>query len=908
MATRLYDPNQGSVHLDGHNVKELNVRFLRSNIGLIQQESTLLDRSILGNIALGLVNSPDHTHLKPVLQSSRLDDVADMVREGKDMMEAAKEQGEDVFEVIQLVKEAAVVADAINFISRLKGNFGTLVGSAGNLISGGQKQRIALARALVKKPRILILDEATASLDSASERRVQAAIEQVAVGRTLITIAHRLSTIRNADNIIVMRNGRVVEQGAHAELIAQGGAYADLVHLQELNVRPDREENSSGSSVTDDTISGKSITRVNSGDEKSLAKVVADETTSIEKGEAEAAEESDGIVHQKNAWDVTKFLGIMFRPYILFLLVAVIGAVIVGGTYSAAAVIFGNTVGELSPCNGVDGIKSAGRFYGLLFFVLAVVEFFANFASWSLFGLVAEKIIYKIKVLAFRSLLEQDKQWHQSEGRSPLTLLSLIAKDGNALSGLTGSVIGTVLSILVNLIVAIVLAHIVAWKIALVCLAVVPLMLGSGMMRFISYARFEERHAAAFAKSLGIAVEAVDSIKTITSLSLEHEVLGTFIRSLRGPNSEMAKQSAYTNLWLAISYGLGNFLYALAYWWGAKRVIAGDYSQTQFFIVLMALLVSAQLWGHMFALAPDVSRAFGSAAKILSILEIGSTKKLSRSSQSLGLGAGDTADVEASVIVEKPVETGRAGSSVAFKGVEFSYPSRPDVQILHGLNIKIEAGKFAALVGPSGAGKSTIISLVERMYTPSAGSIEIDGHDITKHKGIAFRDNIALVPQDSVLFEGTIRFNVSLGARPGEEATSAEIEEACRLANIHDTIASLPDGYDTHCGPNSNQLSGGQKQRLSIARALVRKPQLLLLDESTSALDAESERLLQDGLKKATQNITVIAIAHRLHTIRNADVIFLIEDGKCVDQGTHADLSKRSESYRVNALYQSVDG
>jgi ABC-type multidrug transport system fused ATPase/permease subunit len=210
-------------------------------------------------------------------------------------------------------------------------------------------------------------------------------------------------------------------------------------------------------------------------------------------------------------------------------------------------------------------------------------------------------------------------------------------------------------------------------------------------------------------------------------------------------------------------------------------------------------------------------------------------------------------------------------------------------------------------VGPSGAGKSTIISLVERLYAPSAGSVEINNRDIA-HSDISFRHNIAYVPQQSVIFNGTVRFNLTLGARPGQQPSQADLEEACKLANIHDTIIAMPNGYDSDCGPNGDRLSGGQKQRLAIARALVRKPQILLLDESTSALDAESERLLQDGLEKATRHMTVVAIAHRLYTIRKADVIFLIEEGRCVDQGTHAQLVQRSESYRVNALSQAVDG
>jgi ABC-type multidrug transport system fused ATPase/permease subunit len=276
---------------------------------------------------------------------------------------------------------------------------------------------------------------------------------------------------------------------------------------------------------------------------------------------------------------------------------------------------------------------------------------------------------------------------------------------------------------------------------------------------------------------------------------------------------------------------------------------------------------------------------------------MGSTKKLSAPLARVW-------DVEAAIASEKP-RLSAGGISVVFKQVFFSYPARPDTRILHGLDLSIQPGQFAALVGPSGAGKSTIISLIERLYTPESGTVEIDGHNIA-YGDTSCRHAIAYVPQQSVMFDGTVRFNLTLGARPGQTVSQMELEEACKSANIHDTIMQLPDGYDTVCGPNGGRLSGGEKQRLAIARALVRKPQLLILDESTSALDAGSERLLQDGLEKAAKHMTIIPIAHRLYTIRKADVIFLIENGRCVDQGTHAQLMQRSESYRINARNQAV--
>ena len=904
MVLRLYDPDSGDVLFDGRNIRDLNVKSLRSHFSLVQQDPSLLDRSILENIAHGLVNSSAHPYLQAILVGPTLAQLAAELRKGNPLDQVVQKHGKEVVEIVDMVKKAAVIADADRFINRLEGGYGTLTGSRGTLLSGGQKQRISIARALVKNPTVLVLDEATASLDSISEQRIQVALDKAAVGRTVIVIAHRLSTIKAADNIVVMRDGRVVEQGSHTELLDRGGAYAELVSLQNLSSESSGPESSP-----------HALTAVNSVEDlkehkpQSVELVVLPQPSSkpLAQTQDKADDAARGIDAKRSLWSIVKDISPLFRRYALMLVAALAGAILVGSTYSASALIFGNTVGALSPCEPPDSIRHAGRFFGLLFFVLAVVEFFANIVSWSGFGWVAERVLFKVRVLMFRSLLEQDLHWHQSDGRSPSSLLNLITKDGASLGGLTGSIIGTILSILVNLVVAIIMTHIIAWKIALVCLAGVPIILTFGYMQLVVLARFEAKHQEAFAKSVGITVEAVEQIKTVAVHGLEDETLQTYRRSLKGPVRETTRKSAYAQMWLALSYGFPTFIYALAYWWGTKQIIAGEYNQVEFFIVLLSLLMSAQLWGQMFALAPDVSRAKHAVGRILNLLDLGSTKQLSRSLKEVQLRVEEEVDMEKEgETTEKSPMVG-GGVAVGLDKVTFAYPARPDVQVLHGIDIDVKSGQFAALVGPSGAGKSTIIALLERMYHPSSGTVSINNMDISKREGSSFRDQIALVPQDSVLFEGTVRFNVSLGSRPGYEVSNAEIEEACKLANIHDTIMALPNGYDTDVGAGGNQLSGGQKQRLAIARALVRKPRLLLLDESTSALDAESERLLQDGLEQAARGITVIAIAHRLHTIRKADVIFLIEEGKCVDRGTHEELLERSASYRVNALHQAVD-
>lgn len=905
LVTRLYDPTQGQVLFDGHDLRDVNPRDLRSFLSLVQQEPSLLDRSLLENIAHGLINSnhPSHAHLKATLLSTDLADLASEVRGGKDLTAAAEARGPNVAEIVGLVTKAASLADADGFISVLQHGYGTVVGSSGRLISGGQKQRVALARALVKDPAVLILDEATASLDSRSEQRIQRAISNIASGRTIITIAHRLSTITSADNIIVMHKGHIVEQGNHATLMAKNGTYAELVKLQTLASKDETTINIDAASKSDQTSSSEADIEKSAillDDFGDAEKIPVSTTAAPVADAAEEAEEPE--TPKKSLWALAKGYAPALRPHLLFIFLALLGSSVVGGAFSGEAVIFGNTVGSLNPCHSADSIRSRGNFFGLMFFILAIIEFFANVVSWSGFGWVSEKIVYAVRVLSFRSLFEQDLQWHQSEGRTPALLLSYITRDGNALAGLSGSVIGTLFSISVNLIAAIILTHIIAWRIALVCLALVPLLLGAGLMELHVLGKFEERHENAYTKSVDIGVEAITSIKTIASLSLEEETLRTYRRSLKGPRKETFKVTMHASLWQAMTYFLGNLVNALAYWWGAKQIIAGNYTQTQFLIVVFSLLVSALLWSQMFALAPELSSARAAMARILSLIEIGSDKMQGHVRSP---PTNDSNDPEATA-EPKPIASNHEASSMQLRDVHFAYPARPDIKVLNGLSIDIRPGQFCALVGPSGAGKSTIISLVERLYTPESGAILVDGVDITKHRDVSFRDTMALVPQESVLFEGSIAFNVGLGARPDHEATMDEIVEACKLANIHDVIESLPDGYQTLCGPNGSQFSGGQKQRLSIARALVRKPKLLILDESTSALDAESEKLLQDGLERAAKGITVIAIAHRLHTIRKADVIFLIEGGKCVDRGTHEELLQRSESYRANVMHQTV--
>ncbi|KAI4120369.1 MAG: hypothetical protein LQ338_007068 [Usnochroma carphineum] len=902
LLTRLYDPCAGVVFLGGLDISSMDVRQLRQCIATVDQDPAVLCCSVLENIAFGALDANDHD-LGRHQTGSRLSRVANIVRKGQDLHSVLSKEALAVQRLFEQVQRAAVLADAHPFIQNLQHGYATLVGTAGVELSGGQKQRLAIARALARDPPILLLDEATSALDSVSEQKILASLRENRNGKTTITIAHRLGTVKGSDRIVVMHDGRVVEAGTHNELLEVGGRYKAMLEAQAVTSLASAQP-SEVSTIAPSVSTGPDAVQaiIRRGPLKSFRR-----TSFLESGGGD-----DHTRHEfQSRWAVIRRFFQLARPQLPYVVIGLVGAIVAGGAYSADAVIFGITISQLNPCHGSPKVRSTGSLAGLLFFILALSAFLANSIGGFAFGKVAEKVVSKIRILTFRSLIRQDLRWHTSNGRTPALLLSYFTTDTNALAGLSGVVTGTILTILVNLVASILMTHIIAWKIAIVLLATLPVLLGSGFMRLYALSNLQVRHQKLYAIPAGISLEAVTSIKTIASYSLEGEFYERYHRSLQAPYEASLRGFAYTNFWLAAAYSVSFLIYALAYWWGARQIIAGTYSQTQFFIVLPALLFSAQSCGQMFALAPDVSNARLAATRLFGLIKA-ETEDISLSSlrplEGVTEGTEPEKDLEKALIspsAATPPAVSK-GMAIEMRGVWFAYPERPHAPVLENLDIVVHPGQFCALAGPSGAGKSTIISLLESFYAPSSGRIYLDDRWLSATDAPSHRSSTALVPQASTLFADTIRFNVALGAHPSHTPSDEEISDACKAANIHSLITSLPQGYDTQCGANAAQFSGGQKQRLCIARALVRQPRLLLLDEPTSALDSESEASLKDTIESLRGRMSIVVVAHRLCTIQNADRIFWIEGGRCTHSGTHADLLVSCPGYRESAAHQAV--
>ncbi|KAK9449525.1 P-loop containing nucleoside triphosphate hydrolase protein [Limtongia smithiae] len=885
---RFYKPLDGQVMLDGVDINELNIHWLRSQIALVSQEPTLFSCSVFENVAYGLIGTP----------YERVSEI----------------------EKRKMVVEACMQANAMSFIETLPEGLDTNVGERGFLMSGGQKQRIAIARAIVGNPKILLLDEATSALDTKSEGVVQEALDRASKNRTTIVIAHRLSTIKDATCIVVMRRGQILESGSHNELLAKKGEYFQLVDAQKIHQQKaeliaelqshvhevvessssasgsleissiDEDEKALDDSASEDksetdkllslqrTKTAKSLALHKTHTEKSVASIAAARIV-----DNRAAEEAGR--RQYGFFETVAFILDLATPEVKYNLVGATFSGILGLSYPCLGLFYGRCVEAFRsyPQDTAYMLREVDTFAGL-FFMLACVSFISALISLSLFAFAGQKLVRRIRLMTLRQMLRMDISFFDRDENTTGSLTSTLSRDAQAVDGLSGTTLGQILSSLMIVVSSVTLALIISWNLGLVCTACVPLMLAAGFYRFYILAKFNRKNQKSHEGSAAFACEATSAIRTVATLTLEDEVLEKYHEGLAKIIVSNRPATHYSAFLYGLAQGMVYFIMALAYWYGSLFIRRREYTIFQFYVTFMAVVFGSQSAGIMFSYAPDMGKAFQAAQNIKALFEL----------QPQIDTWSDEGDVPQNVQGE-----------VVFKNVHFRYPTRPQVPVLRGLNLRIKPGQFAALVGSSGCGKSTTIGLMEQFYSPLAGQILLDGHDISLFNINEYRKQIALVSQEPTLYAGTLRENVMLGSTV--PVTQEQVETACKQANIHDFIMSLPDGYDTLAGSKGMLLSGGQKQRIAIARALIRNPTILLLDEATSALDSESEKVVQAALDAAAKGRTTISVAHRLSTIQKADIIFVFENGRVLESGTHQELLANKSKYYELVQMQALE-
>ncbi|KAL6518888.1 ABC transporter B member 15 [Orobanche hederae] len=837
---RFYDPLGGEILLDAVAIDKLQVRWLRSQMGLVSQEPALFATTIKENILFG--------------------------KEDASMEE---------------VIEAAKASNAHSFISQLPQGYDTQVGERGVQMSGGQKQRIAIARAIVKAPKILLLDEATSALDSESERLVQEALDRAILGRTTIVIAHRLSTIRNADLIAVVRNGQVMEIGSHDELVENDqGLYTSLVQLQ-LTGKTKEFTNS-------DSIFGPSSIKNNEIHSTSSRRLSTVSCSSSAYSVGLEMEQMANVSHDQ-VFPTPSFrrLLAMNMPEWKQAMLGCIGAVLFGAIQPLYAYAMGSMISVYYiQDHGV--IKERIIILALSFLGLAVSSLLINICQHYNFAAMGENLTRRIRERMLSKILTFEIGWFDQEENATGAVCSRLAHDANVVRSLVGDRMALLIQTFSGVIIACTMALAITWKLALVMIAVQPLIIICYYCKSVLLKNMSEKAIKAQGESSKLAAEAVFNLRTVTAFSSQARILKMLEKTQEGPRKESMRQSWFAGIGLGTSQSLKTCTWALDFWYGGKLIAEGFIGAKALFETFMILVSTGHAIADAGTMTNDLAKGADAVRSVFAVLD------------------------RYSLIEPEDQEgykTDKLSGHVELCDVDFAYPARPSTMILKGFSMEIEAGKSTALVGESGSGKSTIISLIERFYDPIRGVVKIDGRDIKSYHLRSLRKHVALVSQEPTLFAGTIRQNITYGA--SEDINEAETIEASKAANAHDFIAGLKDGYDTYCGDRGLQLSGGQKQRIAIARAVLRNPAILLLDEATSALDTQSEKVVQDALERVMAGRTSIVVAHRLSTIKTCDAIAVLDKGGVVEKGTHSSLMAKGSNgayYSLVSLPQRTPG
>ena len=875
---RFYDVARGRVLIDGTDVRDVTLESLRRQVGVVFEDAFLFSDSVRSNIAYA---HPDATD--------------------------------------EQVRAAAAAAGADDFIDALPDGFDTVVGERGLTLSGGQRQRVALARAILTDPRVLVLDDATSSVDAGTEEAIHATLRSLMADRTTILIAHRRSTLRLARRIVVLDRGRVVDAGTHEELVARSARYRALLtgpDDAELDVVAEElvadSAGSPGAAATDAEPQGNAGAaelvaagatpsawpeQVDDGAPTATATVAAVQRFGPGAGRVggggggggggamagvalaatpellakldtlppadresgvdvdEAAQEPDGRF---------RFLAFL-RPWTRWL--------VFGFTLVAVDSVL-TLMGPLFVSRGLDNGVSNGDLQLLwrsvaAFAITVVLDWIVTWGYTLVTGRTAERALCALRIKIFAHLQRMGLDYYDNEldGR----IMTRMTTDVEALSALIQTGVVNALVAGFTCVGVFVFLVVLSPPLALAAATVIPpLVIGTIWYRrrsAVAYGRAREAIADVNANLQ----ENLSGVRVAQAYVQEDRNVAGF----RGVNRRYLTHRLGAQRLIAIYFPFVLFLGdvgAVAVLGASAWLVPRGVVSTG--VVIAFLLYLDQFFSPIQQLSQVLDTYQQASASLVKIDELMDTPS-------------------ATPRAAHPVVPDHLRGDVAFHDVHFRYPTAVG-EAVDGVDLHVAAGQTVALVGRTGAGKSTLVKLVARFYDADAGSVSIDGVDVRELDLGAYRRRLGVVPQEAFLFTGTIRDNIAYG-RPG--ATDAEVEAAARAVGAHEFVASLPHGYLEPVSERGRSLSSGQRQLIALARARLVDPVILLLDEATSQLDLESEARVQTAMQAAAEGRTTILVAHRLPTARRADRIVVVDDGRVVEQGTHEELVAAGGSY-----------
>ncbi|TXH37067.1 MAG: thiol reductant ABC exporter subunit CydC [Rhodospirillaceae bacterium] len=740
------------------------------------------------------------------------------------------------------VVAAARAANIDGFVAGLAQGYRTVIGEKGIKLSGGQRQRVAIARAILRDAPILVLDEALSAVDAENEAVIQEALDRLMQGRTTLILAHRLSSIINCDRILVLDGGRVVENGRHEALLQTGGVYARLMAGQV------RSGEAAVATMHDDIAAP-------AGPESALLPGNIKQVT-------EGILKADGL----NWWQLTVALMKLAMPWKGKLALTFIFGVLRVIAFIGIGVCSALVVYDLK--NGLD--------YTSWLWALAVLAPLSGAVHWLESWIahdMAFRLLAEMRIAVFRKLDELAPAYLVR--RRTGDLMALVTNDIELVEYFFAHTVAPAfVAILVPAVVLAMLAVASPW----IALALVPFLLLVGLCPFLMRKRTDRLGSAAreAAGEFGaVAVDCVQGLGEIVTFQQE-EAHGRKLDDLSDRHIALRlpffRDLTLQSSLLEIFTGLGGLAVVVT---GAMVSLQGGIDAAWLPLLTLPAMAAFLPVSEIAQVGRQLADTLGATRRIYGLFN-----------EPVTVQDGRQAGRSSSAVRE-------AAPTLSLEQVSFAYPGQARAA-LRDVSVTIPAGSTAALVGTSGAGKTTTAQLLMRFWDPDQGRITLNGADLRDYRLDDLRDRMALVAQDTYLFNDSLRHNIMI-ARP--EAGEADLQAAIAHASLADLVQLLPDGLDTQVGERGTGLSGGQRQRVAIARAFLKDAPVLILDEATSHLDAVNEQAVRQALTLLQTDRTTVIIAHRLSTIRDADLIIVLDGGRLVETGSHAALMAKGGLY-----------